>query len=341
MTTLNSLLSKKIGIDLGTSTVLIYVKGEGIVVNEPSLVAINRDGTRILAVGRQAFEMVGRAPDAIQVVRPMREGVIADFAATEGLLHNLIGKVQGRQRLFKPEIMVCVPSGVTSVERRAVAEAAISAGARQAWLIDEPLAAAIGAGLPIAEPRGNAVCDIGGGTTEIAVISMSGMVMAHSIRVGGNRVDDALAAYLKSKHDLLAGERTAEEAKIAAGSAVFMEQPLVIEVRGRDIVTGLPKSVEIDSNEIAEAIQEPLRLIVGAVREVLEETPPELAADIFDRGLVLSGGGALLRGIDRYFSMHTGIPTVVAEEPQTSVVRGTGLALENFEVLKRNQSYLR
>ncbi len=335
------MLSKKIGIDLGTSTVLIYVKGEGIVINEPSLVAVNREGTRILAIGRAAFEMVGRAPDSIQIVRPMRDGVIADFVVTEGMLHHLIGKVQGRQRLFKPEIMICVPSGVTSVERRAVTEAAISAGARQAWLIDEPLAAAIGAGLPIAEPRGNAICDIGGGTTEIAVISLSGMVVAHSVRVGGNRIDDAIATYLKRKHNLLVGERTAEEAKIAAGSAVFMKQPLLTEVRGRDLVSGLPKNLEITTNEITEAIQEPLRLIVGAVRDVLEETPPELAADIFDRGLVLTGGGAQLRGLDRYFSMHTGIAAVVAQEPQTSVVRGTGQALENFEVLKRNQSYLR
>ncbi len=335
------MLSKKIGIDLGTSTVLIYVKGEGIVINEPSLVAVNRDGTRILAVGRQAFEMVGRAPDTIQVVRPMREGVIADFVVTEGMLHHFIGKVQGRQRIFKPEIMICVPSGVTSVERRAVTEAAISAGARQAWLIDEPLAAAIGAGLPIAEPRGNAICDIGGGTTEIAVISLSGMVVAHSIRVGGNRIDDAITAYMKRKHNLLIGERTAEDVKIAIGSAVLMKQPLVAEVRGRDLVSGLPRNLNVTSNEITEAIQEPLRLIVGAVRGVLEETPPELAADIFDRGIVLSGGSAQLRGLDRYIAMHTGVPAVVADDPQTSVVRGTGLALEHFEVLKRNQSYLR
>jgi rod shape-determining protein MreB len=285
--------------------------------------------------------MVGRTPDTIQVVRPMRDGVIADFVVTEGMLHHFIGKVQGRQRIFKPEIMVCVPSGVTSVERRAVTEAAISAGARQAWLIDEPLAAAIGAGLPIAEPRGNAICDVGGGTTEIAVISLSGMVVAHSIRVGGNRIDDAITAYMKRKHNLLIGERTAEEVKIAIGSAVLLKQPLLTEVRGRDLVSGLPRNLEISSTEVTEAIQEPLRLIVGAVRSVLEETPPELAADIFDRGIVLSGGGAQLRGLDRYLAMHTGIPAVVADDPQTSVVRGTGLALEHFEVLKRNQSYLR
>jgi len=335
------MLSKKIGIDLGTSTVLIYVKGEGIVVNEPSLVAVNRDGTRILAIGRKAQEMVGRTPDAIQVVRPMRDGVIADFVVTEGMLHHFIGKVQGRQRIFKPEIMICVPSGVTSVERRAVTEAAISAGARQAWLIDEPLAAAIGAGLAIAEPRGNAICDIGGGTTEIAVISLSGMVVAHSIRVGGNRFDDAIAAYMKRKHNLLIGERSAEELKIAIGSAMTMKEPLRAEVKGRDIVSGLPRSLEVSSNEMCEAVQEPLRLIVGAVRSVLEETPPELAADIFDRGIVLSGGGAQLRALDRYLAMHTGVPMTVTDEPQTSVVRGTGLALENFEVLKRNQAYLR
>ncbi|TMG21774.1 MAG: rod shape-determining protein [Chloroflexi bacterium] len=305
-----SILSRKIGIDLGTSTVLIYVKGEGIVVNEPSLAAVNRDRTRILAVGNQAFAMVGRAPESIQVVRPMRDGAIADFVVTEGMLQHLIGK-------------------------------AISAGARQAWLIDAPLAAAIGAGLPIAEPRGNAICDIGGGTTEIAVISLSGMVVAHSIPVGGNRIDDAIATYMKRKHNLLIGERTAEDAKIAAGSAVSMRQPLLAEVRGRDLVTGLPRNVEVTSNDIVEAIQEPLRLIVGAVRDALGETPPELAADIFDRGMVLSGGGAQLRGIDRYISMHTGIPAVVADEPQTTVVRGTGLALENFGVMKRNQSYFR
>jgi rod shape-determining protein MreB len=336
-----SILSRKIGIDLGTSTVLIYVKGEGIVFNEPSLVAVNRDGTRILAVGKQAFDMVGREQDSIQVVRPMREGVIADLVVTEGLLQHLIGKVQGRQRLFKPEIMICVPSSVTSVERRAVTEAAISAGARQAWLIDEPLAAAIGAGLPIAQPRGNAICDIGGGATKIAVIALSGMVVAHSIRVGGNRIDDAIASFIKRRHNLLISERAAEEMKTAVGSAIAMKQPLLTEVGGRDLVTGLPRSVEITSNDVAEAIEEPLRHIVGAVRDVLEETPPELAVDISDRGIVLSGGGALLRGLDRYLSMHTGIPARVADEPQTSVVRGTGLALENFEVLKRNQSYVR
>ena len=335
------MLAKKIGIDLGTSTVLVYVKGEGIVINEPSLVALNRDGTKILAVGRQAAEMVGRTPDSITIVRPMREGVIADFVVTEGMLHYFIAKVQGRQRIFKPEIMICVPSGVTSVERRAVTEAAISAGAKQAWLIDEPLAAAIGADLPISQPSGHAICDIGGGTTEIAVISLSGMVVAHSIRVGGNRIDDAIAAFVKRKHNLLIGERTAEEVKIGIGSALPPKELLTMEVRGRDLVSGLPKNVVLNSREIAEAIQDPLAQIVGAVRGVLEQTPPELAADIYDKGIVLSGGGALLRNIDRYLVMHTGVPAIVADDPQTCVARGTGLALEHFEVLKRNQLYLR
>lgn len=335
------MLSKKIGVDLGTSTVLIYVRGEGIVVNEPSLVAVNREGTRILAVGSEAHEMVGRTPEAIQVVKPVREGVISDFVVTEGMLNYFIGKVQGRQRLFKPEVMICVPSGVTTVERRAVTEAAISAGARQAWLIDEPLAAAMGARLPISEPRASAVCDIGGGTTEIAVISLSGMVVAHSIRIGGNRIDDSISAHVKSRHNLLIGERSAEEIKLAVGSATPLKEPLTTEVRGRDLVSGLPRNLTITSTEITEAIQEPLSAIIGAVRDVLEQTPPELAADIYDRGLVLSGGGAMLRGIDRYLSMHTGVPAVVADDPQTCVVRGTGLALEHFEVLKRNQAHIR
>ncbi|GAC1654281.1 MAG: rod shape-determining protein [Candidatus Dormibacteraceae bacterium] len=335
------MFGKKIGIDLGTSTVLVYVKGEGIVINEPSLVAVNRDGSKILAVGRQAAAMVGRTPESINIVRPMRDGVIADFVVTEGMLHHFIGKVQGRQRIFKPEIMICVPSGVTSVERRAVTEAAISAGAKLAWLIDEPLAAAIGADLPISQPSGHAICDIGGGTTEIAVISLSGMVVAHSIRVGGNRIDDAISNFIKRRHNLLIGERTAEEIKIEIGSATPLREELTMEVRGRDLVSGLPKNLTLGSKEVTEAIQEPLAQIVGAVRGVLEETPPELAADIFDKGIVLTGGGSLLRNIDRFLVMHTGVPAIIADDPQTCVARGTGLALEHFEVLKRNQLYLR
>lgn len=336
-----SLLSRKIGIDLGTSTVLIYVKGEGVVVNEPSLVAVDGEGTRILAIGKQAFEMMGRASDSIRFVRPIHEGAIADFAVTAGMLHHLVGRVHGRQRLFRPEVMVCVPSGVTSAERRAVTEAVISAGARQAWLIDEPLAAAIGAGLPIAEPRAHAICDVGGGTTEIAVISLSGMVVTRSIPVGGNRIDGAIAAYVKRKHNIAISEQAAEGVKIAAGAAVSMEEPMVTEVSGRDPASRQLKNVEVTSNDVVDAIQEPLQLIVDAIRTVLEETPPKLAADIFDRGILLTGGGAHIRGLDRYLSMQTRIPAMVADEPQTTVVRGAGLALENFEVLKRNQSYLR
>ncbi len=287
------MLGKKIGIDLGTTTVLIYVKGEGVVINEPSPAGDNGDRSRTL--------------------------------------YKFIGKVQGRQRLFKPEIMICVPSGVSSAERRADTEAAISAGARQVWLIDEPLAAAIGAGLPIAEHRGNAICDIGGGTTEIAVISLSGMVVAHSIPVGGNRIDEAIASYVRRRLDLEIDEHTAEEVKIAVGSAIAMKEPLRTEVRSR----------EVTSNDMVEAIREPLQLIAAAVRKVLEETPPEIAADIRDRGMVLTGGGAQLRGLDRYLFLHTGIAATVAKDPQTSVVRGTGLALEQFEVLKRSQSLFR
>lgn len=304
-------LSKKIGIDLGTSTVLIYVKGEGIVVNEPSRAIVNGAGTRMIDVEREV------------------------------MLQHLIRRVLGRQRIFKPDIMISVPTALTSVERRSVTQAAMLAGARQAWLIDEPIAAAIGAGLSIAEPKANAICDIGGGTTEIAVISMSGIVVGRSLRVGGNSIDDAIAEYLKRKHNLSIDWRAAEEVKIAIGSAVSMKQPLVTDVRGRDLVSGLPKNLEVSSDEVAEAIEVPLRLIARAVSDVLGETPPELAAEITERGIVLTGGGAQLRGLDQYLAVHTGIPAIVADEPQTSVVRGTGLALEHFEVLKRNQSYLR
>jgi rod shape-determining protein MreB len=287
------MLSRKIGIDLGTSTVRIFVKGEGIVLNEPAVVTADRDSMRVL--------------------------------------HRLIGKAKGRPRLFRPEVIVSVPSAVTAAERRAVTEAAISAGARQVWLIDEPLAAAMGAGLPIGEVRASAICEIGAGTTEIAVISLSGMVVAHSIPIGGNRVDEAIAAFVKREHNRVVDTRQAEEIKIAVGSAVAMKEPLVTEVDG----------ITVSSNELVEAIQEPLLLIVEELRRVLAETPPDLAADVSERGVVLSGGAAQLRGLADFVSRHVGIPALVADEPQTSVVRGTGLALEHFEVLRRNQSYLR
>jgi rod shape-determining protein MreB len=335
------LLSKKIGIDLGTSTVLVYVKGEGIVLNEPSVVATTEKGDRILAVGREASDMLGRTPGSIQAIRPMREGVIADFVVTEGMLHHFITKVCGRQRIFKPDIMICVPSGVTGVERRAVVEAAVQAGAKTAYLIDEPLAAAIGANLPISTPTGNMICDIGGGTTEIAVISLGGMVVSNSIRVGGNKLDDAIAAHIKKRHNLMIGDRTAEEIKIQIGSATPVPEEVKMSVRGRDMVAGLPKNIEISSSEVTEAIQDQLDSIIQGIRVVLEETPPELSADIYDKGIVLSGGGALLRNIDRYVAYQTGVPAIVADNPQTCVATGTGLALENLDVLKRNLLYIK
>jgi rod shape-determining protein MreB len=335
------LLSKKIGIDLGTSTVLVYVKGEGIVINEPSVVATTEKQDRILAVGQEASDMLGRTHGGIHAIRPMREGVIADFVVTEGMLHYFISRVCGRQRIFKPDIMICVPSGVTGVERRAVVEAARQAGAKDAWLIDEPMAAAIGANLPISTPTGNAICDIGGGTTEIAVISLGGMVVSNSIRVGGNKLDEAIQNHVKKRHNLMIGDTTAEHIKIEIGSATPLEQELTMSVRGRDMVAGLPKNVELSSQEITEAIQDQLDAIIQGIRVVLEQTPPELAADIYDKGIVLSGGGAQLRNIDRYVAYHTGVPAIVAENPQTCVATGTGLALENLDVLKRNLLYIK
>ncbi|MHB8572699.1 MAG: rod shape-determining protein MreB [Candidatus Dormibacteria bacterium] len=332
---------KKIGIDLGTSTVIVYVKGEGIVINEPSVVATNEDTTKILAVGHEAFEMIGRTPGAIQAIRPMRDGVIADYVVTEGMLHYFIGKVCGRQRLFKPEIIICVPSGVTGVERRAVLEATFQAGAKNAYLIDEPLAAAIGANLPIAAPSGNMVVDIGGGTTEIAVISLGGMVVSQSIRVGGLKIDEAIANYIRRRHNLMVGDRTAEELKIEIGSALPVKEDVTASVRGRDMVAGLPKNVDVSSREITDAITDILHSIVGAIKEVLEQTPPELAADIYDKGIVLTGGAAQLRNLDKFVSVQTGIPCIVADSPQTCVAMGTGLALDNLEVLKRNLLYMR
>jgi rod shape-determining protein MreB len=302
------LLSKKIAIDFGTSTVRIYVKGEGVVITELS---------------------------------PLRDGVMADPATTKGMLNQLIDKVQGRPRIFRPEVMICVPSGVSSAERRDLTQAAISAGARQVWLIDGPLAAALGAGLPIAEARACAICDVGRGATEVAVIAGSGTVAVRSIRVGGKRMDAAIAAYLRRKHRLLIDERVAEEVKIAVGSAVPINPPLVRSVRGRDLTLGAEEALDVSSGDIVEAIAEPLRLITAALREVIDETPRRLVADIRERGIVLTGGGARLRGLDRYITIQNGIPARVADQPETSIVRGTGLALENFEVLKRNHSYVR
>jgi rod shape-determining protein MreB len=334
-------LSKKIAIDLGTSTVRVFVKGEGIVVTEPCVVAVKRDSTRFVAFGNEVSKLLRRAPESVQVRYPLIDGVINDLPATEALLHHFIDRVQGRQRIFKPEVMICVPTSLTSNERRAVTEAAVSAGARQAWLIDEPLAAAMGAGLPVAGKRGSAICEIGGGTTEVAVIAESGTIAGRSIKIGGSRMDAAIADYLRRKYSVEIDPRTTESVKIDVGSAVSMKQPLTTEVRVRDLISGSPRTIEVTSNDVVEAIDEALRLIAGALREVVDETPPSLAFDVRERGVVLSGGGARLRGIDVYVATQTGIPARVADQPETSVVRGTGLALDNFEVLKRNQSYVR
>ncbi|GBD18904.1 MAG: rod shape-determining protein [Thermomicrobium sp.] len=328
-------MPKQLGIDLGTANVLVYVRGRGIVINEPSVVAISAKDGRVKAVGIEARNMLGREPrDTIEVVRPMRNGVIADYVVTQEMLRYFINKAVGRFSLIRPEVMISVPAGVTNVERRAVRDAALNAGARRAYLIAEPLAAAIGARIPIADPSGNMVIDIGGGTTEVAVISLNGIVVAKSVRIGGNHLDDAIAAYVKRKHNLRIGERTAEEIKIAIGSALPVEEDLVMEVRGRDEVTGLPRTIQLHANEVVEAIAEPLEAILATVRAVLEETPPELASDIIDKGMVLTGGGALLRNLDRLLTEVTGVPCFVADDPLSCVAIGTGLALEYFDVIR-------
>ena len=330
------MLAKQIGIDLGTANVLVYVRGKGIVLQEPSVVAISNVDNRIEEVGSAARAMLGRTPSSISVVRPMRDGVIANYYTTLAMLHHFIRKVTGPFSFIKPEVMVCIPSGVTSVERRAVHDATVHAGARQAWLIEEPLAAAIGARIPIHLPSGNMVIDVGGGTTDAAVISLNGIVVSSSVRVGGDKMDDAIAAYVKRKHNLMVGDRMAEEIKIQIGSALPLEEELSMEVRGRDQVGGLPKTVLLSSIEVREAIADALAAIVAAARGVLEQTPPELASDVIDKGIVLTGGGALLRNLDRLLTLETGVPCYVAEDPLACVAIGAGIALERIEVIKRN-----
>ncbi len=330
------MLTKNIGVDLGTVNVLVWVKGKGIVLQEPSVVAIAVNDNKIVAVGSEAREMLGRTPETIEVARPLRDGVIADYMVTEAMLRYFIEKVAGRLRLFKPLIAISVPVGVTSVESRAVHDAAIQAGGREAYLIPEPLAAALGAGMPIHTPTGNLVVDIGGGTSEAAVISMNGIVEFASVRVGGNRVDEAIMSYIKRKYNLMIGEQTAEEIKIAIGSALPLEEELRKEVRGRDQVSGLPKTIQVTSGEITEAIAEPIASIVGVVKAVLEKTPPELASDVIDRGIVMTGGGALLRNFDRLLTKETAVPCYVADNPIACVALGAGKALEDYEVIKRS-----
>src|SRR5918999_1589954 len=325
----------KIGIDLGTANILVYVKGKGVVLNEPSVVAISEDENRLVAVGEEAREMIGRTPGNVRAIRPMRDGVIADYLITEAMLKYVLNKV-ARVRLFKPDVMISVPSGVTSVEKRAVRDAAIKAGAREAFLIEEPLAAAIGANVPISGPSGNMIIDVGGGTTEIAVICLGGIVVSRSVRVGGNRFDESIANYVRKKYNVMIGDRTAEEVNIQIGTALPLERELHMEVRGRDLIAGLPRTVPLTSSEVMEALEQPLQQIVGAVRGVLEETPPELSSDIIDKGMVMSGGGSLLRNIDKLLTQVTGVPCHVAENALNCVALGTGLALEHFDFFRKS-----
>ncbi|HEX9738135.1 MAG TPA: rod shape-determining protein [Candidatus Limnocylindria bacterium] len=325
----------KIGIDLGTANILVYVQGKGVVLNEPSVVAISEDDNRLVAVGEEAREMIGRTPANVRAIRPMRDGVIADYLITEAMLRYVINKV-ARVRFFRPDVMISVPSGVTSVERRAVRDAALKAGARDAFLIQEPLAAAIGANVPISGPSGNMIIDIGGGTTEIAVIALGGIVVSESVRVGGSRFDEAIASYIRRKYNLMIGERTAEEVKIRIGSALPLDEPLQMEVKGRDLIAGLPRTIPLSSGEVTEAIEQPLQQIISAIRGVLEQTPPELASDIIDKGMVMSGGGSLLRSLDTLLTQVTGIPCHVAENALNSVAVGTGRALEQFGTYRKS-----
>jgi rod shape-determining protein MreB len=331
------MLPKRIGIDLGTANVLVYVKGRGIMVNEPAVVALaNRDNT-VVAVGHEAQEMMGRVPSSISVIRPMRDGVIADYLITEAMLRYFISKVVGRLNLVKPEVMVTIPAGVTSVEQRAVRDAAEQAGGRRpVHLVPEPLAAAIGARIPVNSPSGNMIVDIGGGRTEAAVISMYGIVVSESVRIAGDRLDDAIVSYVKRRYNLIIGERTAEEIKVRVGAAVPLDDDLRMEVRGRDQITGMPKTVTVGSNDVTVAIQDSLATIVSVVRSVLERTPPELASDVIDRGIVLTGGTALLRHLDILLTQETGIPCTVAENPLDCVAVGSGVALEFLDVIKRS-----
>lgn len=329
-------LTPELGIDLGTANIVVYLRGKGIVLREPSVVAISTKNNKVLAVGEEARLMLGRTPGHIVAIRPLSDGVIADYTTTQKMLEYLIAKVCGKRRFLKPRVLVCVPSGVTSVERRAVIQAAREAGAGEAYTIEEPMAAAIGAGLPISMPGGNMVVDIGGGTTDVAVISLEGIVISRSVRVGGNKMDEVISRYIRAQYNLMIGERTAEEIKIKVGSAYPLEKELTMEVRGRDLIAGLPKTITVTSEEIREGLQEPINAIVERVRSVLEDTPPELAADIIERGITLTGGGALLRGIDKLLEAVTNIRVQVAEDPLSCVAIGTGRALEEFAAIRES-----
>lgn len=327
---------KRLGIDLGTANSLVWLAGEGIALNEPTVVAVSLRDKKVLAVGHEAKEMLGRTPGGIAATRPMREGVIADYVVTEAMLRFFIQKVMGGNFFFKPEVMICVPAGCTQVERRAVLDATLSAGARVAYLIDEPLAAAIGANIPIAEASGNMILDIGGGAAEAAVISLGGVVVSKSVRVGGNRIDEAIADWVRKKYNLVIGEQTAEEVKFKIGSATELKPEKKMQIRGRDTVSGLPREIELGSGDVTAAINRPLTLIMGAVKAVLEEIPPELSSDIIDKGIVLSGGSSQLTNFHILLTAETGVPCHVCEEPMLAVVKGTGIALENIDLYKRS-----
>lgn len=332
------MMVKRIGIDLGTTYTLVYLSKRGVVINEPSVVAISNDDNKVLAVGNEAKDMLGRTPDTIRASRPLKDGVIADYRTTEAMIRYFINKTLGRVRIFRPEVMVAVPAGISSTERRAVIEATIAAGAKAAYIIKEPVAAAIGANIPISSATGHMIVDIGGGTSEMAVISLGGVVSSTSVRVGGNKLDLAILEYVRKKYGLVIGERTAEDMKIKVGSALFLdnENKLTIEINGRDAVSGLPKTIEVNSNDVTSAISGELEIVLNTAKKILQQTPPELVADIIDKGIVLTGGTALLRNIDQLFSQALGVSVYVADDPMLCVAKGTGIALDNLDSYKRS-----
>ena len=327
---------KKIGIDLGTTTVLVYAPKRGIIMNEPSVVAVSNIDKKILAVGKEAKEMLGRTPDTIVAVRPLKDGVIADYRTTEAMLRYFIGKAMGGWHIFRPEVMVAVPGGITSTERRAVIDATLAAGARAAYIIKEPIVAAIGADIPIGSASGHMIIDIGGGTAEMAVISLGGIVASDSVRIGGNKLDGAIAEHVRRKYGMAVGERTAEEIKIQIGSALYLDEKLMLDVKGRDMISGLPRTITVTSDDVTDAIQNDLEELIAKLKEVLRRTPPELSADVMEKGMILSGGSSQLRNLDRLLAKATGVSAYVADEPQLCVAKGTGIALENLESYKRS-----
>jgi len=330
------MLIKKVAIDLGTTNILVHVPKRGIVINEPSVVAISKEDKKVLAVGLEAKDMIGRTPDSIVAERPLKDGVIANYRTTEAMLRYFINKALGGIRLFRPEVMVAVPAGITSTERRAVIDAAMAAGARAAYIIKEPIVAAIGADIPIGSASGHMIIDIGGGTAEIAVISLGGIVSCGSVRIGGNKFDASIAEHIRRKYGLAVGEQSAEAIKINVGSAMFMDKPLSMDVKGRDMISGLPKTISIKSDDVTDALQHDLEGLVNAVKEVLHQTPPELSADVMDKGIIMSGGSSLLRNLDELFAQALGVACYVAGEPLLCVAKGTGIALENLESYKRS-----